>query len=169
MSAINPASFASPTLGIQAPSGVGPGAVGVGRGSNNSERRSAQQQQQQDQQQPGGYGGSGPAGRGFQSSFTPPFGGDRPVGPGAGYAQPNYPYSHMGGLGGAPRPGNMPYVPGVMPSLDSYSFPGAADYQMRSRFGPTPEGPGPHESSVPPMNPQNEWAAAFQGLSLNSR
>jgi len=31
MSAINPASFASPSLGLQAPSGIGPGAVGVSR------------------------------------------------------------------------------------------------------------------------------------------
>ncbi|KAJ0345885.1 hypothetical protein COL26b_001152 [Colletotrichum chrysophilum] len=168
MSAINPASFASPTLGIQAPSGVGPGAVGVGRGSNNSERRSNQQQQQQQEQQPVGFNGAGPAGRGFQNSFTPPFGGDRP-GPGAGYGQPNYPYSHMGGgLSSAPRPGNMPYVPGVMPSLDSYSFQGAGDYQMRTRFAPAPEGPGPHDTGAP-MNSQNDWAAAFQGLSLNSR
>ncbi|KAK1728101.1 uncharacterized protein BDZ83DRAFT_767700 [Colletotrichum acutatum] len=170
MSAINPASFASPTLGIQAPSGVGPGAVGVGRGgSNNSERRSAQQQQQQNQEQhSGGFGGSGPPGRGFQNSFTPPFG-ERPGGPAGGYGQPNYPYSHMGGMGTAPRPGNMPYVPGVVPSLDSYSFPGAADYQMRSRFQPGTDGPGPHESGVGPMNTQSEWATAFQGLSLNSR
>ncbi|OLN95295.1 Uncharacterized protein PB7E8.02 [Colletotrichum chlorophyti] len=168
MSAINPASFASPTLGIQAPSGVGPGAVGVGRGSNNSERRSAQQQQQQDQQ-PGGFAGSGASNRGFPNSFTPPFGGERPGGPGGSYGQPNYPYSHMGGLGNAPRPGNMPFAPGVVPSMDSYSFPGAADYQMRSRFPTAPEGPSPHEPGVGPMNPQNDWAAAFQGLSLNSR
>ncbi|KXH66112.1 hypothetical protein CSAL01_09165 [Colletotrichum salicis] len=170
MSAINPASFASPTLGIQAPSGVGPGAVGVGRGgSNNSERRTAQQQQQQNQDQhSGGFGGSGPPGRGFQNSFTPPFG-ERPGGPAGGYGQPNYPYSHMGGMGTAPRPGNLPYVPGVLPSLDSYSFPGAADYQMRSRFQPGTDGPGPHESGVGPINTQSEWATAFQGLSLNSR
>ncbi|KAK2006457.1 hypothetical protein LZ32DRAFT_663618 [Colletotrichum eremochloae] len=179
MSAINPASFASPTLGIQAPSGVGPGAVGVSRGSNNSERRSAQQQQQQHQQQqqqqqqqqdqqPTGFGGPGPAGRGFQNSFTPPFGGERPGGSAGGYGQPNYPYSHMGGMGSAPRPGNVPYVPGVVPSLDSYSFPGAADYQMRSRFPPGTEA-GPHEPGGGPMNSQSDWAAAFQGLSLNSR
>ncbi|KAL2753706.1 hypothetical protein ACRALDRAFT_2044053 [Sodiomyces alcalophilus JCM 7366] len=51
MSAINPASFASPTLGIQAPSGVGPGAVGIQRGTHNPERRQNLQQQQQPQQQ----------------------------------------------------------------------------------------------------------------------
>jgi hypothetical protein len=38
MSAINPASFASPSLGLQAPSGIGPGAVGVSRAAQ-SERR----------------------------------------------------------------------------------------------------------------------------------
>ncbi|GKT49377.1 uncharacterized protein ColSpa_09558 [Colletotrichum spaethianum] len=62
----------------------------------------------------------------------------------------------------------MPYVPGVVPSLDNYSFPGAADYQMRSRFPPGTEA-GPHEPGGGTMNPQSDWAAAFQGLSLNSR
>ncbi len=49
MSAINPASFASQPLGLQAPSGIGPGAVGVGRGASNPERRPNNSQPAQEQ------------------------------------------------------------------------------------------------------------------------
>ncbi|KKY38056.1 putative psp1 domain-containing protein [Diaporthe ampelina] len=47
MSAINPASFASPSLGLQTPSGIGPGAVGVGRGGSSDRRQNQQQEQNQ--------------------------------------------------------------------------------------------------------------------------
>src|ERR1700709_2852474 len=49
MSAINPASFASPSLGLQAPSGIGPGAVGGNR-TTQTERRPQPTEQQQQQQ-----------------------------------------------------------------------------------------------------------------------
>ncbi|KAJ2987824.1 hypothetical protein NUW58_g4298 [Xylaria curta] len=70
MSAINPASFASPTLGLQAPSGVGPGAVGLGRagGSNNADRRANQAQESQ-----GAFANANPTGRSFQPTFSAPF------------------------------------------------------------------------------------------------
>ncbi|PNY27787.1 Ribosomal protein L15 [Tolypocladium capitatum] len=70
MSAINPASFASPTLGIQAPSGIGPG---------------AEQQSQAFGQQP-------QVARGFRPSFNQPFGGDRHVSPASGHPASNYAY-----------------------------------------------------------------------------
>ena len=71
MSAINPASFASPSLGLQAPSGVGPGAVGNHR---QVDRR--QQQDQYNNQRGFGINQYGPAERGivsptsFQQSFA---------------------------------------------------------------------------------------------------
>ncbi|XP_044724461.1 PSP1 domain-containing protein [Hirsutella rhossiliensis] len=86
MSAINPASFASPTLGIQAPSGVGPGA-----------NHQAQEQQSQAYVQ-------GPQGtRGFRAPFAQPFGGDRPVATASGYSASNYAYGTGGGAFANPR------------------------------------------------------------------
>jgi hypothetical protein len=191
MSAINPASFATPTLGLQAPSGIGPGAVGVGRGgSNNGDRRpnhqgqdpqqqpqpqSQQQVQVQAQPQSTGYSGPGQPGRGaFPGSFNPPFIGDRPVGPAAGYPPTNFPHTQQfGNFAGASRPGNAPYVPASMQPLDSYpgAFQQPGDYQgLRSRFvNPQTGGSVPLDQSMPPIGNQNEWAGAFQGLSLNSR
>lgn len=181
MSAINPASFASPTLGIQAPSGIGPGAVGLQRGA---ERRQNQQQlqqpQQQQQQQPqpqpdqhqhGAFGGMGPQARGPPNMFSPPLAGDKGPFPGPNYGQGGggYPYSHLGAV--APgRPANMPYTPGMMPSMDSYSFPQAGDYQAKlGRFQTPPGGNGPHDAGVSTMGPPGDWVGGFQGLSLNSR
>lgn len=168
MSAINPASFASPTLGLQAPSGIGPGAVGVGRGSSNSERRPAHAQQDQ---QAGTYSGGSQGGRGFQAPFSQPFNGERPTVSPSGYPQPNYPFNQFAGFGNGSRPGNVAYVTGMIPPMDSYQagFSQGADYAaMRSRF-PNQGSPGPHEQGIVQMNPQGDWVGAFQGLSLNTR
>ena len=163
MSAINPASFASPTLGLQAPSGIGPGAVGVGRGSNNSERRQNQPQEPQSS-----FAASGQSGRGGQQSFTTPFAtvSDRSAAAAvtaAAFSPTNYPYNAYGVFGNATRPGAAPFAPGMMQSLDGYpaSFgPGAA-----GRF-PTPQSSAAqHEQGMPPIPAQPDWAA-FQGLSL---
>lgn len=174
MSAINPASFASPTtLGLQAPSGIGPGAVGVGRGAGSSERRENRAPAEQQQAAPYVGGAQPGAGRAaFQGSFPPPFNPERPAVPGSGYPQPNYPFSQYPGFGGGSRPGNMPYVPGMMPGLESYQggFPQGGDYAaMRNRF-PTPQaGTAPHDQGISPINAQGDWVGAFQGLSLNTR
>ncbi|KAI0381516.1 hypothetical protein F5Y04DRAFT_63023 [Hypomontagnella monticulosa] len=171
MSAINPASFASPTLGLQAPSGIGPGAVGLGRasGSTNTERRSNPPQEQQ-----GGFPSGNTSGRGFQPSFGQPFGSsDRPSVASSAYPPTGYPYAAYGAFNSAPRSGAVSYVPGVMQGMDAYpsGFSQAGEFppSMRARF-PSPHGaPSPHDQAVSSMAGQVEWVGSFQGLSLNSR
>ncbi|KAI2632374.1 hypothetical protein GGR54DRAFT_32335 [Hypoxylon sp. NC1633] len=173
MSAINPASFASPTLGIQAPSGIGPGAVGLGRGngSTNAERRSNPNQESQ-----GGFASGAASGRPFQPPFSQPFGGpDRPSVATSAYPPSGYPYSAYGAFNSAPRPDTAAYVPGVLQGMEAYQpsgFSQAGEYppSMRARFpSPHAAGPSPHGQTSPNMAAQNEWIGSFQGLSLNSR
>ncbi|KAH7155307.1 hypothetical protein B0J13DRAFT_618766 [Dactylonectria estremocensis] len=171
MSAINPASFASPTLGIQAPSGIGPGAVGVTRASGGNDRRQNQQPQEQHQPPPAFTTGSRD-GRGFRPTFTQPFGGDRGHSQPSGYPPSNYPYGQFGAFGN-PRT-NAPYVPGGSPNVDGFSgghLQQPGDYQsMRHRF-PNPQSgpsPTPHSQGASPLAPQNDWVGTFQGLSLNT-
>lgn len=166
MSAINPASFASPTLGIQAPSGVGPGAVGVGRSSGNNDRR----QNPQQEQQPAGFAPGPQAARGFRPNQ--PFGGDPNAAPGQSYPGVNFGYGQGGAFGNARA--NIPYGQGMSPNADGFSgagFQQLGDFQsMRNRF-PAPQSvpsPTPHSQGMSPISPQNDWSAAFQGLSLNS-
>ncbi|KAK7948910.1 uncharacterized protein PG986_009796 [Apiospora aurea] len=123
MSAINPASFASPTLGLQAPSGIGPGAVGLGRAgagngnaSSNTDRRPNQQQEQQ-----APYAGGNPAGRSFPPAFSQPFASDRGIAANNAYPPSAYPYSAYGAFGTG-RTGAAGYVGGgMMPSIDAYA------------------------------------------------
>jgi hypothetical protein len=172
MSAINPASFASPTLGLQAPSGIGPGAVGIGRGTGsgaaNAERR---QNQQQESQAP--FSGNNSSGRPFQSPFGQGFPSDRSVVSGSAYPPSGYPMSAYGAFGIGSRASGAPYVAGMMPGVDAYpggAFPQAADFQsMRARFPSPHDSTAAQDSPVPVVSGQNEWAGAFQGLSLNSR
>lgn len=167
MSAINPASFANPGLGLQAPSGVGPGAV-VPRSSTTPGRR---QDAQQDNQVP--YAGPNQAGRSSQPSFQMPYAADRTINVGPGYQFANYQYNPYANFGNSARGGAMPYgAPGLMQSPDPYAnaFPQTGDYATRNRF-PTPQSnPGAqHEPAVPGLGGQTDWSAAFQGLSLNTR
>lgn len=168
MSAINPASFASPTLGIQAPSGVGPGAVSAGRGVNNERR---QNQMPPEQQQPHAFP-SGAQARGYRSGFNQPVQGvDRQPAPGSGYPPSNYAYAPVSFANGRV---NGSYLPGgLTPGMEQFTgngYPQAGDFQaMRHRF-PTPQNmasPSPHSQGVSPIS-QNDWTAAFQGLSLNT-
>lgn len=180
MSAINPASFASPTLGIQAPSGVGPGAVSAGRSGNNERRPNQQHQQPQHQhQQPqpeqqtaGGFvSGSQPARGGFRPAHNQPFGGDR--GGAQAYAGPQYGYGQGSGAFAGMRT-SVPYGQSVPQNVEALSAAGLqqlGDFQsLRNRF-PTPgsvPSPTPHSQGFSPISPQNDWNTAFQGLSLNS-
>jgi len=172
MSAINPASFASPTLGIQAPSGVGPGAVGVNRTSSSNERRqNPQHQDHQPQPQQQSFAMRA-QGRGFPPSMTSPFLSDKNVLPGQPYSGAAYSYSQGGAPGGAP--GVSSYAQGMIPNMEGMSsvgFQQLGDFQsMRNRF-PTPgsvPSPNPRSQGVSPLGQQNDWAAAFQGLSLNT-
>ncbi|KAM7212253.1 protein PSP1 [Rhypophila decipiens] len=168
MSAINPASFASPTLGLQAPSGIGPGAVGVNRGSSAGERRNNAQQEQA-----ATYPGAGQAARGNpQQPFAAPYSADRGAALPSAYPVPNYPYNPYGTAFGnaAARPNALPYAPGMMQSLDAYQnvFPQSGDYG-RGRF-PASQTPGSQQEQLnPALGSQTDWVGTFQGLSLNTR
>ncbi|KAH8907066.1 hypothetical protein BR93DRAFT_879358 [Coniochaeta sp. PMI_546] len=172
MSAINPASFANPTLGLQAPSGIGPGAVGVGRGSQERRQNTAAASEQ---------GASFPAqaqNAGQRvirpSNSHPSFNEQSVVGPTAYGITPaaNFPpYSAYSPFGGAPRPGAAPYAQSMMQPMDQFQpgYPQPTDYQMgRGRYPLNPAGNGLHDQNVSPLGSQ-DWANAFQGLSLNGR
>ncbi|KUJ18238.1 uncharacterized protein LY89DRAFT_43029 [Mollisia scopiformis] len=166
MSAINPASFASPSLGLQAPSGIGPGAVGVSR-STQSERRP----QPADQQAT--YGVS-QAGRGYQNAYTQPFSSnlDRPSMPPTAFQPSAYTYGYSP-FATAPR--NMGVNPSGFVAMDPFAaFQVPAEYQgLPGRF-PSPHGTTPgHESGEfgrsGGITPNDNWVASFQGLSMGSR
>ncbi|KAI1167178.1 PSP1 C-terminal conserved region-domain-containing protein [Nemania serpens] len=169
MSAINPASFASPTLGLQAPSGVGPGAVGLGRagGSNNADRRANPPQESQST-----FANANPTGRSFQPAFSSPFNAtDRPSAGSSAYPPTGFPYSAYGNYSGAPRaPG---YMPGMVQAMDAYgagfSQNGEFPPTMRARFSNPHDATPSHDQAQPSLATQNEWANSFQGLSLNTR
>lgn len=168
MSAINPASFASPSAGLQAPSGVGPGAVGV---RNMLPDRRTQQQQDQTQL----YGS-----RSFDTGYTQPFssGNDRALIPQASYSTAPADYSPYGytPFAAAPRNMNAPmasYNPAMMQPMDSYPGSGyatPADYQTNSGRYPSPHGGILQDDYTRQGNVAGEgWMNSFQGLSLNSR
>ncbi|KAK3186108.1 hypothetical protein K4F52_005098 [Lecanicillium sp. MT-2017a] len=178
MSAINPASFASPTLGIQAPSGVGPGAVGVNRGPGNAERRPNQPPQEQ---HPAQTISPGPQNRGFHpgavpgpGGFNQPPGGDRHLSPvsATGYPPNNYAFGPAAAFGNARPQG--PYAAGLQPGMEGFhaGFPQIGDFPpVRQRFHPQQHDGGmPHHAQrLSPMSPQGDWQTSFQGLSLNSQ
>ncbi|KAH6621085.1 hypothetical protein B0J18DRAFT_216949 [Chaetomium sp. MPI-SDFR-AT-0129] len=168
MSAINPASFASPTLGLQAPSGVGPGAV-VTRSAAASTRHQETQPEPQ-----ASYSGSNQAGRGNQQpAYTAPFS-ERAVAPGSNFPAANYPYQQpYNAFANAGRGGAVPYSPGLMQGLDA--FPGGfpqpgGDFAGRGRY-PSPQSAGgpQREQGLPPLGAQGDILGSFQGLSLGSR
>lgn len=177
MSAINPASFATPT-GTLAPSGVGPGAVGLGRGNGNADRR-PNQAPAQDQQAT--YPGNAQVPRATQAfqhqQQTQPFAVpvlDRSGAngfQGVQQQQPgNYQFNPYHGYNAAQRgtPTNLQYPTNlVQQDIGPYST---------APFGPA--GPirfqnqaqGEHPTIAGAGNP-NDWGIAqqFQGLSLNTR
>jgi hypothetical protein len=165
MSAINPASFASPTLGLQAPSGVGPGAV-VDRSTASARRQEPQPEPQS------AYSGSSQVGAGLQSSFAAPFNGDRAVVPGSNYPAANYPYHPYSAFATASRAGAMPYPPGMAQGPDSFAsgFSQTGDFVTRGRY-PSPQSAanGQHDQAMPSLGAHADMLGSFQGLSLNSR
>ncbi|KAG6039090.1 hypothetical protein E4U41_003307 [Claviceps citrina] len=162
MSAINPASFASPTLGIQAPSGIGPGAVGVNRAPGGERRQTPQSQDQQ----PPSFS------RGYRPAFTQPFASDRGVPSTSAYSHANYAFGN--GPFSNNRGNAAPYAPSLSSGVDSYSGGGLApqgDFQaLDQSFAGTQNLPSPsrHTTGVSPLSSQHDWTAAFQGLSLNT-
>jgi hypothetical protein len=167
MSAINPASFASPSLGLQAPSGIGPGAVGVSR-TTQSERRPQPAEQ-------ASYGVP-QAGRGYQGVFAQPFTSslDRGAMPPAAFQPTGYTYGYSP-FAAAPR--NVAASPSGFVPMDPFGgFPAPPDYQgLPARF-PSPHGTTPtHDSNEFGRNsnglqtPNEAWISNFQGLSMNTR
>lgn len=177
MSAINPASFASPTLGIQAPSGIGPGAVNANRGASGNDRR--QNQQAHEPHQASAFTAGARDGRGYRPTFSQPFGNEgrlqqQQQQQTSGYPPSNYPsYPQFGSPFANPRT-NVGYGPGATASLEGYpgaGVPQLGDYQsMRQRFPNPQSGPSPvpHSQAASPLAPQNDWVGGFQGLSLNT-
>ncbi|OBT74874.1 hypothetical protein VF21_06783 [Pseudogymnoascus sp. 05NY08] len=169
MSAINPASFASPSLGLQAPSGVGPGAVGANR-QTQVERRP----QQPPQQEQPSFNALNQGARGYKpgaaNAFQPTL--DKPSVSPTSFQQP-FTYGHSAFTPAARNgPGN--YGPNMMQQqMESFSqFPTAADYHgVPDRFLPshtTGNGQDPGDFSRP-VGDNEGWMNSFQGLSLNSR
>lgn len=179
MSAINPASFASPTLGIQAPSGVGPGAVNQGRASAVGDRRGNHQheQHQQPPSLPVQTISPGPQTRGMRPgafSQQQHMGMDRHMSPVSvnGFPSSNYAFGPAGAFGNARSP-QGPYPTSLSPGMDGVpsGFQHPGDFQaMHGRFHPGQGEAGPplHLQRGSPISPQGDWTAAFQGLSLNT-
>lgn len=166
MSAINPASFASPALGLQAPSGIGPGAVGVNR-TTQSERRPQQTEQPQTYN-------TTQAGRGYQGAFAQPFQSslDRSSAAAPGFQPQSYTYGYSP-FGSSRNVGAASaYVPSM---VDPYAgFANPPDYQTPGRFpsphGTTPTRDGNEYGRQPGIVGQTDgWIGAFQGLSMGTR
>jgi len=173
MSAINPASFATQPLGLQAPSGIGPGAVGVGRASVLPDRRPTSSQEPAPITPT--YPAAATTGRAFQGNTGAPFGNDRVnLSTGGHNAQPfSYAPSYNGfGGGNVPRAPGMSYGAELAQGPEAYgAFPQATEYQgLRSRYPNPQAGMLHHEQGMAPhAAAQDPWVGTFQSLSLNSR
>ncbi|CAG8954834.1 hypothetical protein HYFRA_00008519 [Hymenoscyphus fraxineus] len=160
MSAINPASFASPSLGLQAPSGIGPGAVGVARNTQ-PERRAPQPE-------PISFANV-PANRNYAGAFPQAFstpGIDRGSLPQTAFQPTGYGYGYSP-FGVAPRSNAL--SPNGYGPMDTFQSFGGTDYPARF---PSPHGATPHEGDYARSHmaaPGEAWINNFQGLSMNSR
>ena len=164
MSAINPASFASPSLGLQAPSGVGPGAVGTTRNTT-SERRPQSQE----------YSATAPnVGSRPYSGFVQPFtaSADR----GSMLPMPFQSSSYAYGLPQftAPRVAGAGYGSGL-PHVDSFlGYTSTPDFHgTPSRFAPphvqSPDRIEYGQIGTAHTTEHDAWLNSLQGLSLGSR
>lgn len=165
MSAINPASFASPSLGIQAPSGVGPGAVGANRNTL-SDRRP--------QPEGSAYSTSASGGVMYQNAFTS-HASDRITQQGGVFPPTGYTYGYTG-FPAPPRSSGTSmsgFNPGVAQQLDSLS--GFAtpipDYPQlppqQSAYSREGGGFGQPPNVLPTNN--DAWLSSFQQLSMGSQ
>jgi len=160
MSAINPASFASPSLGLQAPSGIGPGAVGVSRTAQ-SERRPPQPEQP-------AYAAP-QAGRGYQGVFAQPFtpNADRGTMPPTVFQPSGYTYGYSP-FTATPR--NAGVSPGYVPADSFGAFAAQSDYQSVPGRFPSPHATPTHDGTEYGRNglstPNEAWINNFQGLSM---
>ena len=160
MSAINPASFVTPTAGLQLPSGVGPGAVTLDRDGMPRNRQKRENL---------GY---------MPTTMTPA--------PQTSY-EPGWAMTQNVPLSASviPNAYSQFYQPQALqqmnPNLHGYGR-GAQQVRTQSPFGQQPYGAfsGVHQpvifkpdtKNVPPRhtytNQMNDWTGAFQGLSMGS-
>lgn len=162
MSAINPASFATPTAGLQPPSGIGPGALRLGRASP-SERR-------QQQQEHLAYGGLG-ASRTSHESFGQPF--DR----NAGLSTPrtadlahvyNQPYQQFSQGVRQPVLSMGEYLQSDQPQMDPSSTFNPVNYGIvDSGLSEYTTSVGQNGNGLRGVHPLGtDWVSSFKGLSL---
>ncbi|KAI9826159.1 MAG: hypothetical protein M1819_007415 [Sarea resinae] len=166
MSAINPASFATPSAGLQPPSGIGPGALGFGR-ENGFEQR---------QQESPAYGGLGPYrnfGLGQATELNRDTGSPMESGP----QQSNQGYQQSMR---APARTNNERPQDIIQNMRQYGSPFPNSFSPFATSGApasssglpdqylTGFAPGGHEArKSAPLG--NEWMNRFQDLSLGSR
>ncbi|KAI9718218.1 MAG: hypothetical protein M1812_004208 [Candelaria pacifica] len=160
MSAINPASFMTPTAGLQLPSGIGPGALSVRRDSPIDRR------QHYDQQPYGGLRSQ----RSYQGTFV------QPTEHGRDSSTPHNNTFH--------NPYAAPFQPasqlsrGTPVTMGEYSQPFPQQFATHQSFNPLSY--GYREQFLPAAQPNGhdprrahptgtEWMNTFQGLSLGSQ
>ncbi|KAL2416440.1 hypothetical protein ABEF95_016252 [Exophiala dermatitidis] len=161
MSAINPASFQTPTASL----GITP-VYGGARGEERHRRRQQPSQQQTQQPQPHGIGPQ-PVTTPFGDSFDA----DRTFNNQAQGMRPNF-YNQFQDVGAGPQqlqPGMAPFSPTMPGPMDPFMSFYAPPYQGASPGGPNFPGGRPDFRGRGPNQPGDmSWMGRFQGLSLGS-
>lgn len=179
MSAINPASFASPALGLTAPSGIGPGAVSIDLLQQLQERRQSATQTT-DKTPTAPMSGQTGAPRGLRASTSNSSFNDvslvplmNPPSQFIGNTMNFTPYNpYVGGFSNGARGTAVGYSP-IQPQDHQYISPYAQpnDFQLgqlgRGRFPTSPVGNGYQGQGFSPMKSEQDMFSAFHGLSLN--
>lgn len=162
MSAINPASFVTPTAGLPLPSGLGPGALGSDRDNSHDRRR-------QNESLSFSNFGSSPSMSGNLEQLWDPSR-DASVVHGTGYSQGYPPLFQNHAINGRQLGQHLPEygqsIPQPFASHAPYSVisPNTIDRrhaEYNTSSGSFGGGRKPHVSG-------SDWAHAFQGLSLGS-
>lgn len=154
MSAINPASFVTPTAGLQPP-GAGP--AGLGYGPEADRRRQ-------------GYGAPGPS----PGKFAEAAEAGREIGQSGGLRSPYAdPYQAFGQPGRQSGLGLTGFASGLQPQADPFSSYPSGNYPvMESGIGDygaqNAVGAGGLRQTNPTHPAHGDWVHNFQGLSLNS-
>lgn len=154
MSAINPASFVTPTAGLQPP-GVNPGGLGYGH---DADRRRQ------------GYGMPGASSTKFGDATDV----GREIGQAGGLRSPYAdPYQAFGQAGRQPGLGLTGFAPGLQTQADPFSSYPSGNYPvMESGIGDygaqNAAAAGGLRQSHPTHPTHGDWVQNFQGLSLNS-
>jgi hypothetical protein len=155
MSAINPASFVTPTAGLQPPGSVGPAGMSFGQEVPAERRR---------QHEFPGYGHGQP---GPQAAAD--------VGRDIGQARSPYadPYQAFGQAGRQPGLGLTGFAPGLQQQADPFSsypsnYGGIMDSNVGEYGTQNQAGAGALRQTHPTHPTHGDWVNNFQGLSLNS-